>query len=146
MTLKIAESPEDCLLRACQDGDYAMAAAALEAGALTSPRLSGATSPLIYAADSGNLTLVELLLKAGADAEYRDELGSSALEAAAVIGNHAVAELLISYGATHSLSRFGVRPSDYAEHHDHPQLAKFILKSCPPSAVPPRPWWLRWLR
>jgi hypothetical protein len=33
MTLKIAESPQDCLLRACQDGDYAIAAAAIEVGA-----------------------------------------------------------------------------------------------------------------
>jgi uncharacterized protein len=146
MTLKIADSPDDCLLRACEDGDYAMAVAALEAGAVTSSRFPGEPSPLIYAADSGSLALVELLLKARADAEYRDDERSSALVEAAVIGHHAIAALLISHGATDSPNRYGVRPSDYAQHHGHPELAKLILISCPPPTELSGPRWLWWLR
>jgi ankyrin repeat protein len=111
---------------ACQSGDLDRATRALAKGATVEPEFVGVPSPLMFAAESGNLDLVLLVLAQGANVHYRDDMGSSALECAALVGDIPTSELLLQRGAADIPNAAGARPSDYAEHHGHVELASLI--------------------
>jgi ankyrin repeat protein len=94
-TLALAEK----LFQAARDGDTALLAAYLDAGAPASMTNSAGDSLLMLAAYHGHAETVQLLLRHGADADTANDRGQTPLAGAAFKGYPDVAKVLLAAGA-----------------------------------------------
>jgi ankyrin repeat protein len=133
------------LATAARNGDSAMVATLLRAGALPARGTDGDVRPLSLAAGTGRVGVVRLLLAAGADPGYVDDHGDHALFAAALAGDTATLALLLrtlpaerqrTLLAGESVGLFGGTPLGAAAQHGHVDAVRLLLRAGAPPALP----------
>lgn len=91
--------PDQQLLKAAEEGDFAGAVEALNAGANVNARGQFENTPLIFAAQNGHLQIVELLLRAKPEIAAKGYCDMTALHLAARDGRTEVVQRLLQTGA-----------------------------------------------
>ena len=94
-----AKSPDARLLESAEQGDFAGAVEALDAGANVNARGEFENTPLIFAAQNGHLQIVELLLRAKPEIAAKGYCDMTALHLAARDGRTEVVQRLLQTGA-----------------------------------------------
>lgn len=112
MNAKGAASEFGCLYTAIENNRADLARALLAAGALPDRKSgSGATSPLMFAAQRDRLELAQILVDGGASLDLADKDGWTALHFAARFGHMGVLRFLLESGAdVNAAARDGVTP------------------------------------
>ncbi len=91
--------PDKQLLKAAEEGDFASAVEALNAGANVNARGQFENTPLIFAAQNGHAQIVELLLRAKPEIAAKGYCDMTALHLAARDGRTEVVQRLLQTGA-----------------------------------------------
>ena len=116
---------------ACINGNGAMIALLLEAGADSSKALPGGETPLMTAARTGKIDAVQALLARGVDVNAKvPQGGQTALMWAAAEGHTAVVEALLTAGADFRVALdSGFTPLLFAVRAGHTEIARALLKA-----------------
>ncbi len=99
-----AQTPDQALYRAIEDGDLVEFSRLLDAGIHLAARNKLDETPLYFAAEKGQVEMAKLLLARGADARVLTNNGESVLHAAAMIESTALMTTLIEAGADKNLA------------------------------------------